>query len=126
MIKLVYALRRHQGVDRAAFQHYWLTTHAPLVAAAAEALGVVRYVQSHTIETPIDTALAEARGCAVPAYDGVAELWWSDEASLLAKMNSPAGQAAGATLLADETEFIDFRGSAIFFTREEAVIPAGG
>lgn len=122
MIKLVYALHRRPGVDRAAFQHYWLTIHGPLVAEAAEALGVVRYVQSHMIETPVDRAIAEARGCGVAAFDGVAELWWEGEASLLAGMSSAQGQAAAATLLADEREFIDFQGSAIFFTREEEVV----
>ena len=122
MMKLVYALRRRSEIDRAAFQHYWLETHGPLVRDAAKALGVVRYVQSHTITTPIDAALAAARGCDIAAYDGVAELWWDSEATLLAEMASEAGLAAGAMLLADEAKFIDFARSAIFFTREEVVV----
>lgn len=122
MIKLVYALRRRAEIDRAAFQAYWLDTHAPLVADAAAALGVRRYVQSHTIPTGLDTAIAAARGCAVPAYDGIAELWWDDEAGLDAGFATDAGQAAGALLLSDEAHFIDFAGSAIFFTHEHVVV----
>lgn len=122
MIKLVYCLRRRPDIDRAAFQHYWLTTHAPLVEAAAEALGVVRYVQSHTIDTGLAAAVANSRGCTVDAYDGVAELWWEDEAALTEAMGSPDGQQAGATLLEDEGRFIDFAGSAIFFTREDVIV----
>ncbi len=122
MIKLIYCLRRRAEHDRDAFQQYWLATHAPLVREAAEALGVLRYVQSHTIATAIDAALADGRGCAVPAYDGVAELWWESEASLIAGMSSEAGQRASAMLFHDEARFIDFAASAIFFTREAAVI----
>ncbi len=126
MIKLVYCLRRRAEIDRAAFQHYWLTTHAPLVEAAAEALGVVRYVQSHTIESALGPALAESRGCTDPVYDGVAELWWEGEAQLTAAMSTPGGQRAGATLLADERNFIDFAASTIFLTREEVIVTCAG
>lgn len=122
MIKLSYCLRRLPGVSRADFQHYWRTTHAPLVAAAATTLGVLRYVQSHTIDTPLDTGLVAARGIGGAPYDGVAELWWQDEASLVARMSTPEGQAASAVLLADEAQFIDFSRSAIFFGQENAVV----
>ena len=124
MIKLVYALRRRADIDRVAFQHYWLATHGPLVRDAAATLAVVRYVQSHTIVTPIDAALAGARGCAAAPYDGVAELWWDSEATLLAAMGSENGQKAAAVLLADEADFIDFATSAIFFTHEEIIVGA--
>ena len=125
MIKLIYCLRRRPEIERAAFQHYWLATHAPLVEAAAGALHVERYVQCHTVDTPLNAALADSRGCAVPAYDGAAELWWADEAALTAAMATPEGAAAGATLLRDEARFIDFAASAIFFTREEVIIDRG-
>lgn len=124
MIKLSYCLRRRAEISREAFQHYWRTTHAPLVAGVAKTLGVRRYVQSHTIPTGLDAALASARGCAVEAYDGIAELWWDDEASLMAGSSSEAGQQAGALLLKDEANFIDFGRSAIFFVRENVVVGA--
>ncbi len=122
MIKLMYCLRRKPGVSRADFQHYWRTTHAPLVAGVAATLGVRRYVQSHTITTGLDLAIATARGCAVEAYDGVAELWWDDEASLLNGASSEAGAQAGVLLLKDEANFIDFERSAIFFVSENQVV----
>jgi uncharacterized protein (TIGR02118 family) len=122
MIKLMYCLRRKPGVSRADFQHYWRTTHAPLVAGVAETLGVRRYVQSHTIATGLDDAIAVARGCTVEPYDGVAELWWDDEASLIAGADSETGQQAGILLLKDEANFIDFERSAIFFVSENEVV----
>ena len=122
MIKLIYCLRRRAGIDRAAFQHYWLTTHAPLVAAAAETLAVARYVQCHTLDSELEAALAGSRGCTVAAYDGVAELWWESEAALAAALATPEGQRAGAVLLEDERQFIDFAGSAIFLTREDVIL----
>ena len=118
MIKLVYCLKRRGEIDRAAFQAYWRTTHAPLVAAAAAALGVRRYVQSHTVSSPFFDELAAGRGCLPDAYDGVAELWWDDEAALQASFATAEGQRHGAILLADEGKFIDFAASRIFFTAE--------
>ena len=59
MIKLSYGLRRKPGVSRAEFHHYCRTTHAPLVAGVAATLGVRRYVQSHTIDTALDAAIAD-------------------------------------------------------------------
>ena len=122
MIKLAYCLRRRPEIDREAFQEYWRTTHAPLVRAAAEVLGVRRYVQCHTVSTALDEALATSRGCTVEAFDGIAELWWDDEAALMAGSSSPEGQAAGVILLKDEANFIDFTRSAIFFVRENVVV----
>lgn len=122
MIKLSYCLRRKPGISRDDFQHYWRTTHAPLVAGVAAALGVRRYVQSHTVVTTLDAAIAGARGCTVEPYDGIAELWWDDEASLAAGAGSEAGRQAGILLLKDEANFIDFARSAIFFVKENVVV----
>ncbi len=122
MIKLMYCLRRKPGVSRADFQHYWRTTHAPLVAGVAATLGVRRYVQSHTIATGLDVAISTARGCTVEPYDGVAELWWDDEAGLIAGASSEAGAQASVMLLKDEANFIDFERSTIFFVQENVVV----
>src|SRR5579863_6636049 len=119
-IKIVYCLRRKDGISREEFQRYWLKEHAPRVKAHAAAIGMRRYVQSHAIETPIDAAVAGARGSPAP-YDGVMEGWWDSEAALFAALSTPEGQAAGADLLADEARFIDFARSPIFFSREHVI-----
>ena len=123
MIKLVYCLRRKAGMTRAEFQDYWRTTHAPLVAAAADALAIRRYVQVHTAKTPLSEGLGEARpGMTQEDYDGVAELWWDSEEALVAAMQTPEGQRRGAILAEDEANFIDFAGSRIFFAEENVVV----
>lgn len=118
MIRLVFPLRRLPTMSRAEFQHYWLTQHAPLVASVASDLNIFRYVQTHTIEDPINASAQKARGEMEPEYDGVAELWWESEAELMDNMQTDAAQAAGAALLADEARFIDLPNSPIYFAYE--------
>jgi hypothetical protein len=108
MIRLVYFLRRRQGLSLHDFQSYWRESHGPLVASHATHLGLLRYVQSHTLEDPIDQALSLARGGAMePPFDGVADLWWATEDDLSRALASAPGRRAGAELLADEAHFID-------------------
>jgi uncharacterized protein (TIGR02118 family) len=120
MIKLVFVLHRREGLSREEFQRYWRETHAPLVAERAEAIGARRYVQVHTLETPLDGALSEHRRG--EPYDGVAELWWDSVESLAEAFGSEAGGEAAAALLADEAEFIDLERSAIWLAQEHVVV----
>jgi uncharacterized protein (TIGR02118 family) len=119
-IKIVFCLRRKDGISREEFQRYWLEKHAPLVKSHAAAIGMRRYVQSHTLETPLNAAVADSRGAPEP-YDGVMEGWWDSEEALVTTLSSPAAQAAGRELLEDEARFIDLARSPIFFTREHVI-----
>jgi uncharacterized protein (TIGR02118 family) len=121
MVKLVFCLRRKPGMSREEFQQYWRDTHAPLVAGHAAALGIKRYVQSHTMTTPVNAALRGSRG-GPEEYDGVAELWWDSIDALVAGSSSEAGQAAGAALLDDERKFIDLASSPLFIVDENVVV----
>jgi len=118
MIRLVFVLRRKAELSLAEFQDYWLNQHGPLVASFANDLNILRYVQTHTLEDPANQAVQQARGEMEPHYDGVAELWWSTEAELEAALQSAAGQAAGAALLADEQTFIDLPQSPLWMAYE--------
>ncbi len=118
MIRLVFALRRKPGMSRADFQKYWRETHGPLVAKSSVALNILRYVQLHTLDDPINDQLAGARGKMEPAYDGVAELWWNYREDLIASFSTAAGKAAGKELLEDEARFIDLPNSPIWFAYE--------
>lgn len=120
MIKLVFVLRRKPGLSLEEFQRYWREQHAPLVAARAEAIGARRYVQVHTLETPLDGALREHRRG--EPFDGVAELWWDDLDALAASFGSEDGLKAARELLADEAEFIDLDNSAIWLAEENVVV----
>jgi hypothetical protein len=46
MIKLVFTLRRRDGMTREDFHRYWREEHAPLVQRHAEILHIRRYVQN--------------------------------------------------------------------------------
>ena len=120
MIRLVFALRRQPHLSLSEFQDYWLNQHAPLVASFATDLNILRYVQTHTIDSPMNEGAQKARGKMEPHYDGVAELWWSSEAELNEQMGSASSKAAkaGAALLKDESKFIDLSNSPLWFAYE--------
>ena len=121
MIKIVFCLRRRPDLSREEFQTYWRTTHAPLVSEHAEALGIRRYVQVHSVDDAISTAIAGSRRSPEP-FDGVAELWLDSLDALIASGSSDAGRAASAALLDDERRFIDLERSPLFLAEEHVVI----
>jgi uncharacterized protein (TIGR02118 family) len=121
MIKIVFCLRRRSELSREEFQTYWRTTHAPLVRSHADALGIRRYVQVHSIGDAISLAIAGSRHSPEP-FDGVAELWLDSLDALVAAGSSDAGRAAAATLLEDERRFIDLEHSPLFLAEEHVVI----
>lgn len=124
MVKLVFALRRHAHLSREQFQRTWRNDHAPLVEKHREALGIRRYVQVHTVETPANAGLQASRS-APEAYDGVAELWFDDLAALEAPA-SPEAIAAATTLLEDERRFIDHERSPIWLAVEHPIVDETG
>jgi uncharacterized protein (TIGR02118 family) len=121
MIKIVFCLRRRPDLSRDEFQAYWRTTHAPLVEPHAAALGIRRYVQVHSIDDAISTAVAGPRHSPEP-FDGVAELWLDSLEALTAAGSTEAGRAAASALLEDERRFIDLARSPLFLAEEHVVI----
>lgn len=83
----------------------------------ADKLRARRYVQSHTIDTPLNSAAREPRGTAEP-YDGITELWWDSEEDVIAALQTPEGQEANRILTEDESRFVDLQRSSVFFTEE--------
>lgn len=125
MFKMIYCLKRLPSMSRGEFQRYWREQHAPLVRRNAPALGVRRYVQSHTVDEPALAMVSAARGSGGLDYDGVAELWWDDKVALFAAVSTEAGQAASLALLEDEARFIDLPNSPVFFAEERVDTTAG-
>ena len=117
MVKLVFALRRLPHLSRQEFQRYWREQHAPLVEKHRKALGIRRYVQLHTVETPVNEGLRASRQ-APEAYDGIAELWF-DTLELPA---TPEAAAAAQALLEDERRFIDHTRSPLWFGEERPIL----
>lgn len=54
MIKFVMCLTRRSGMTREEFKEYWLNKHGPFFMSNADAMGAKKYVQSHTIDTPLN------------------------------------------------------------------------
>lgn len=121
MIKLVFCLRRLPHLSLEEFQRYWLETHGPLVRSHAATLRIKRYVQVHTLDSPVNETLRASRDAAEP-YDGVAELWWDGPEDLAAATATPEGQQAAQELLEDERKFIDLARSAIWVAEEHPIV----
>lgn len=117
MIKLVMCLTRHPGITREEFKDYWKKKHGPFFMRNAGAMGAKRYVQSHTLDIPLNRDIRTSRGM-LPEYDGVAEVWFESVEALMAGMSSPEGQKLGAALLEDEKNFIDHSKSSAFIVEE--------
>ena len=117
IIKLVMCLYRRQDITREKFQDYWLNKHGPFFQKNAAAMRTKKYVQCHTIDTPLNDGMRSSRGMR-PEYDGVAEVWFESEEDLMAAMSSSEGQKLGSALLEDESNFIDHSKSSAFLVRE--------
>jgi uncharacterized protein (TIGR02118 family) len=122
MIKLVFTLRRREGMTREDFQRYWREKHAPLVQRHAATLHIRCYVQVPLVETYLNEAVAAPRGSEPQFYDGVAELWWDSLEDLAAVFASEAAQGAAQELLEDEQRFIDLPRSPLWLGEENVVV----
>jgi uncharacterized protein (TIGR02118 family) len=121
VVKLVFCVRRRSDIDAAEFHRYWRDVHGPLVASVASDLGIRRYVQVHTLATPLNGLLAATRR-APESFDGVAELWFDSAEAISGAASTTAGAAAGDLLLSDERRFIDHSRSPLFLAEEHGVI----
>jgi uncharacterized protein (TIGR02118 family) len=120
MIKLVYIIRKRADVSDKDFHEYWLQKHGPLVRKFAAAIKARKYVQSHTIEPQAAAQMSASRKMGQP-FEGITEVWWDSLADLTDGTSTPEGQEAGRQLLEDESKFIDFQKSTIFFTEEHTI-----
>jgi uncharacterized protein (TIGR02118 family) len=95
MIKTIGLLARKPDWTHAQFMKHWMETHAPLAHAVP---GLRRYVQNHISDerTRADIPATDV------AIDGVAELWFDDQAALEAAAKTPEMKA----LHADGARFI--------------------
>lgn len=99
MVKMVVLLVRVESLSHEEFVRYWEEEHAPLVE---ELPNVERYVTS----LPTDPEESP--------YDGIAELYFEDMASLGEAFDS----AAGETILADAAEFADQEAGEVLYMEE--------
>jgi uncharacterized protein (TIGR02118 family) len=121
MVKLVFCIRRLPALSREEFQRYWRETHGPLVQRHAAVLRIRRYVQTHTLDHPMNAALAQGRG-APDAFDGVAELWWDSADEMAAATATDDGRAAARALFDDERRFIDHGRSPLWLCEQHPFV----
>lgn len=121
MIKLTVCLKRNSNMTREEFQTYWLKHHGPLFQKFAETYKAIRYVQSHTIDSPLNAYMKKSRGYA-DEYDGVGEIWWESEKDFLEAVTSPEGQELRKMFVEDEAKFINLKESSGFFTVEHILV----
>lgn len=120
MLKVMFCLHRLPNLTRTEFQDYWFDRHGPLVRQHAAVLGIRRYVQLHSVDDALSAGMRTVRGAPGP-YDGVAELWFDDDAFEAARRDA-AAREAGRILLEDERRFIDLARSPLWLARERPVV----
>jgi uncharacterized protein (TIGR02118 family) len=86
MIKTIGLLTRKDEWTHAQFMKHWLEIHAPLALAVP---GLRRYVQNHIQAERTRPDIAEAQ----VEIDGIAELWFDDQAALEAAGRTPEMKA---------------------------------
>jgi uncharacterized protein (TIGR02118 family) len=95
MIKTIGLLTRKDGWTHEQFMKHWVEIHAPLALAVP---GLRRYVQNHIAGERTRADITET----TVEIDGVAELWFDDQAALEAAARTPEMKA----LHADGAKFI--------------------
>lgn len=117
MIKLIMCLNRSPKLSREEFQGYWKNNHGPLFMRNAHVMRTKKYVQSHTINSPLNDGMKASRGMK-DEYDGVAEVWFESESELMEAMGSDEMAQLGQVLMEDEQKFIDHSTSCAFIVTE--------
>jgi hypothetical protein len=90
------------------------------VKSFAKTLKARRYVQSHTLDSPLNAHAQQPRGTQEP-YDGLTEIWWNSDQELIAALQTPEGQRANQLLAEDEARFCDLPRCSVFFTEEYTI-----
>ena len=110
MIKRVSLLSRKPGISHEEFVKHWAEVHAPLAYACP---GISRY----TLTIIKSSATRKDVPGLDVAIDGIAELWFKDQAALELYQASPATKRLrddGATFIGHEIDFL---------TEERVIIP---
>lgn len=121
-VKVYFPLRMRADVGFEAGQRYWRETHGPLIRSQAQAMGILRYQQIHRLQTEMEQALREPRGCTEDAYDGHAEVWIDRG---LMRGGDEARRATDRAI-EDESKFIDFGRSSLWLGKELPVVDRMG
>lgn len=109
MIKGIALAKKKSGMDPSEFHRYWRQTHGPLALQMSK---MRRYVQTHRT----DDVFPGFESC---SYDGLAEIWFDDLATLKDLPNDPEYQNGAQ---ADEPNFVDMDSLKFIATTEKVFI----
>ena len=120
MIKMIAVVWKKPGLTDEQFEDLWFNGHGTLARRCSARMGFVKYVQSHKLPSKLMDDFSKDRGWSEPP-DGVAEVWWESEESMMAALGTPEGQEASRMLKEDEERFIHPPKVISFLTTEEVI-----
>jgi hypothetical protein len=119
MVKLIQCVRRKRDVPVAEFRRLW-SEYGSRLRAGALAIGAGRCTLSTALLIGENLQIVLNRGTVAP-FDGVAEIWFDDAPSAMARLKSPEGQSALGDFQAFQESFIDLGESCFFFAGDEVL-----
>lgn len=120
MIKTTICIKRKDGITRQEFFDYWYNQHADLVCELKDALKIVKYVQSHSIDNEVSAAIRNSRK-GPPMFDGVGEAWFDTMSDLAGLGRDEVSANALSRLIMDEMNFIDLENSPFWVAEEKPI-----
>lgn len=122
IVKLIYVLHALPALGREGCHAWWQTRHGAITRRYGAAMGFLRYIQSHSIDDPLNDTLREPRGTMGPC-DGLTEVWF-DRLYLADVIRNPECEGAEGfrLLLEDEYKFVDVSGSSTWFAKEHVLV----
>ncbi|MEW6130454.1 MAG: EthD domain-containing protein [Acidobacteriota bacterium] len=121
MVKTIVCAKRKPGMSREAFLDYWQHQHGALVKQYKDALRIVRYVQSHSLDNEVSENFRRARG-GLEMYDGIGEAWFNSLDDLRALGQDEGSRNALLALVKDEAQFVDQENSRFWVSEEVEII----
>jgi len=118
--KTYYVFNHHANQTLEEAQLYWRMYHGPLVRSFGQAIRALRYVQVHRLEDELNQIFSDARGTLDPPFCGHAELW--HDRSTGSATPTPETIRAAEALAEDESRFIDFSRSSIWYGKEHILV----
>jgi uncharacterized protein (TIGR02118 family) len=119
LVKFYFPLRHLRSLSLEEAQLYWRTAHGPLIRRIAAAGHIKRYIQVHRYVDELETVLRQARGTVVEPYTGHAELWFE---RIGTTATTPERTRGGQLAIEDESKFIDFARSSMWYAKEHVFV----
>lgn len=120
MIRLMYCVRRKPGMSKEEFDRYRWEEHGPLVIRHKERIGMIGYVQHHTVEGPFPRTPGSPG--MLEEFDGIAEIWWETAEAMTRSRQQPVPAALQNEIMDDEKKFVDHARSTAFYVDDRVVI----